>query len=105
MLKQARIDPNGKIVYADRIIHTTKNPAHDGPDKVQWLRTPGNTDNYIVRFDYPQGSPFQPGPQDIAVPPSNPQTVTQEKNTYKYRVFKVVGGTATETDDPDVIVD
>lgn len=105
MVKQARIDPDGKIVYADRTIHTTKNAAHDGPDRVQWLRTPGNTGNYIIRFNYPQGSPFQPGAQDIPVPPGTPHTVTQGANTYKYRVYKVVDGSEIETDDPDVIVD
>jgi hypothetical protein len=104
MVKQARIGPDGRIVNPDRTTHVTRNPDHDGPDRVQWLRTPGNNDSYIIRFDYPEGSPFQPGSQDIQVPPSNPQTVTRAGH-FKYRVLRVVTGKPVETDDPDVIVD
>lgn len=105
MVKRARIDPDGRIVNADRTTHVTRNTAHDGPDQVQWLRTPGNTDRYIVRFNYPQGSPFQPGSQDIQVPPGATHTVTQGPNTYKYRVLRLQDAREIETDDPDVIVD
>jgi hypothetical protein len=105
MLKQARIGPDGKIIVADRTTHVTRNPDHDGPDRVQFLRTPRNNDRYIIRFNYPQGSPFQPGSQDIQVPPGAPHTVTQGPDTYKYRVIRVVDEKEVETDDPDVIVD
>ena len=85
--------------------HVTRNTNHDGPDDVQWLRTPGNTDRYIVRFDYPEGSPFQPGSQDIPVPPGAPHTVTRGQ-THKVQSAQGYGQRESiETDDPDVIVD
>jgi len=98
MLKQIRIDLNGRIVNADRETHVTPSNAADGPDQVQWLRVKANTGTYTIRF---ASSPFQAGAQTITVPPSNPQTVTQASGSYKYDVLNSSGNV---TDDPHVII-
>ena len=105
MLKQVRIDAYGKIVDADRDTHTTRAAACDGPDRVQWLRVPGVTAKFTVRFvpgPFQPGSPFRPGAQDIDVRGDPPQEVTQAVGRYKY---SVLDSTGRETDDPDVIID
>ena len=101
-LKQIRILSNGMISAGDRRTHTTGDESQGGPDSVQWIKHGGGSASYIIRF---KQSPFQPGPQDIAVPPGTPHPVTQPKGTYKYSVYEVIGGREELRDDPDVIID
>ena len=102
MVKQIRIGVGGIIVTPDRDTHVTTSTAADGPDQVQWLRVSGVTGTYSIRF---ASSPFQPGAQTIAVPPSNPHTVTQGPGTYKYSVYEIVNGNEELRDDPNVVID
>jgi hypothetical protein len=105
MLKEIRIQADGRIVDADREIHTTRVAGNDGPDRVQWRLVPGATGSFTVRFD---SSPFQFGPESINVPPGGPRTVTESPRTYKYKVYRNnAAGNPVEppTDDPDVIID
>ena len=96
-MKQIRILSNGMISTGDRETHTTKDPNQGGPDRVQWIALGGGP--FTIRFEQ---SPFQPGPQDIAVPPSNPQTVSEAIGRYKYSVLDAAGNVV---DDPDVIIE
>lgn len=98
MLKQIRIGQDGRIVAPDRDTHVTTSTAADGPDQVQWIRVSGNSGTYKIRF---ARSPFQAGAQTITVPPSNPHTVTQAPDTYKY---DVLDSSDTVIDDPNVII-
>ena len=112
MLKQVRIDAGGVIVGADRRVYTTKDPKHDGPDRVQWVRTPGDNERYVVRFASTRGSPFEAGhsptnPHDLPVPPGGPGTVTQAAGEYKYSVYRADAQgnpIGNPTDDPDVVI-
>ena len=98
MLKHIRIQANGTVVDADRNTHVTRQSANDGPDRVQWLRVPGNTGTFTVRF---ASSPFTSGAQDINVPGA-PNTASQATATYKYSVLDDSG---TVKDDPNVIIE
>ena len=40
MLKQVRIQADGTVIYADRIVKLTKQESQAGPDRVQWILTP-----------------------------------------------------------------
>lgn len=104
MLKQIRIGTDGRIVDADRRVHTTKDMSKGGPDQVQWI-APG-AGRYTIRFHDLAGSPFAAGyspanPHNIPIPQGAPLPVTQGAGTYKYDVIS--NGTAT--DDPDVIIE
>ena len=87
VVKQARIAA-GVIVNADRQVHVTRNPAHGGPDAVQWMRVPGDTRQYRIRFDKPEGSPFDTNVFDV--PPSAPHVVrTDAQGNYRYSVYEI----------------
>lgn len=101
MTKQVRIDASGKVVNADRTVHTTKNPANGGPDRVHFIVTPGNGGKFRVDFSaYLQGSPFEQ--ISVSVPNDGAQEVTGNEGTYKYDVYDSGGKL---TDDPNVIID
>ena len=99
MLKQVRIQADGIVVDADRSTHVTKRQGNDGPDKVQWIRTPGNSGTFRVHFD---SSPFMAGPQDFPVPGPPSGGASQPVGSYKYSVFNANN---VVTDDPDVDID
>jgi hypothetical protein len=102
MLKQVRIGRDGKIVDADRVVHTTRK-GDDGADRVQWLAPGGGSANYQIRFGYLDGSPFQDssGKPHIIDVPHSPLPVTQGPKRYKYDVLS----NGVVVDDPDVIID
>ena len=100
MLKQVRIQADGTVIYADRIVKLTKQESQAGPDRVQWILTPDAAGkSFTVEFAY---SPFTAGSQTFSVPGNPSGPATQAVGSYKYKVIDERG---TVTHDPDVDIE
>jgi hypothetical protein len=106
--KQARINPEGKIVPGDRRIHVSQDDGAGEADSIEF-RYVGNpkTERWIDFSPYQNGSPLEP-PNELTFKVPLGGVVRQvsrdvEPETYKYDVLD--DATKEPTDDPDVIVD